>query len=64
MSNAGKLRFYIDHAIMTRDYAALAAFEDRLSILEEPRGKQTIERRDDPPLSKAPVWAPDEFSNG
>jgi len=49
---------------MTRDYAALAAFEDRLSILEEPRGKQTIERRDDPPLSKAPVWAPDEFSNG
>jgi hypothetical protein len=35
MSDANKLRFYIDQAIMTRDYAALAAFEDRLAMIEE-----------------------------
>ena len=58
MSDANKLRFYIDRAIMERDYAALAVFEDRLAILEESRSHCSTEHRKDPPLSEAPVWTP------
>ena len=56
MDDANKLRLYIDHAIMERDYAALAVFEERLAILEEPRPHCSIEQRKDPPLPEAPVW--------
>ena len=34
-NDANKLRFYIDQAIMMRDYAALAVFEDRLNVCRE-----------------------------
>ncbi len=60
MSNANKLRFYIEQAIMRRDYAALAVFEGRLATLEEPRVEQHSE---DEPLSEAPLWAPGEFTS-
>ncbi len=63
MSDANKLRFYIDRAIMARDYAALAVFEGRLGTLEEPRGNRAVESREDKPLSAAPLWAPDEFTS-
>ena len=49
MKDATKLRCYIDQAIMMRDYAALAVFEDRLAILEEPDGLP-IEHGGDEPL--------------
>ena len=60
MNDANKLRFYIDRAIMTRDYEALAVFEGRLATLEEPRTEQHSE---DEPLSEAPLWAPGEFTS-
>jgi len=62
MSDANKLRFYIDQAIMTRDYAALAVFEDRLAMLEEPGCKCPVECCEDEPLSAPPVWTPAEGS--
>jgi|SaaInlStandDraft_3_1057020.scaffolds.fasta_scaffold322813_1 hypothetical protein len=58
MSDANTLRFYIDQAIMARDYAALAVFEDRLAVLETSRTDDTAEAHRDPPLSEAPVWTP------
>ncbi|MDP6543885.1 MAG: hypothetical protein QGH60_07820 [Phycisphaerae bacterium] len=63
MSNANKLRFYIDQAIIMRDYAALAVFEDRLAMLEDPSIKCIVESCADEPLSEAPVWRPDEFTS-
>ena len=63
MTDASKLRFYIDQAIMMRDYAALAVFEERLAMLEEPGCRSIIECRDDEPLSEVPVWAPAEFTS-
>jgi len=63
MSNGNKLRFYIEQAIMRRDYAALAVFEGRLGTLEEPRGNCAVECCEDEPLSAAPVWIPTEFTS-
>ena len=63
MSNANKLRFYIEQAIMRRDYAALAVFEGRLGTLEEPRSNRAVEYCEDESLSIAPVWAPSEFTS-
>jgi len=63
MNDASKLRFYIDQAIMTRDYAALAVFEERLAMLEEPSCKSIVECREDEPLSEAPIWVPTEFTS-
>ncbi|MCP4378825.1 MAG: hypothetical protein GY794_21945 [bacterium] len=62
MDKANKLRFYIDHAIMVRDYAALAVFEDRLTALEAPVCGASSDHCQDSVLSEAPVWLPAEFS--
>ena len=51
MSHANKLRFYIDQASMTRDYAALAIFEGRLGRLEESRTNSAVDGGEDTPLS-------------
>ena len=58
MNDASKLRFYIDQAIMTRDYAALAVFEDRLAMLEERDCTCIVECCEGEHLSEAPLWAP------
>jgi len=58
MSDANTLRFYIDQAIMARDYAALAVFEDRLAAIETSGTNNFAEARKDPPLCEAPVWTP------
>ena len=63
MTDANKLRFYIDQAIMMRDYAALAVFEDRLAMLEDSNCKCIVERHEGEPLSAAPVWGPAEFTS-
>ena len=63
MSDANTLRFYIDQAIITRDYAALAVFEERLAMLEEPNCKCIVERCEDKPVSAPPVWTPAEFTS-
>ena len=63
MNDANKLRFYIDQAIITRDYAALAVFEGRLGTLEEPRGNRAVACGENKPLSEAPIWAPAEFTS-
>ena len=56
MSDTNNLRFYIDRAIMTRDYAALAGFEGRLDTLQE-------SREDESPAVEA-ARAPGEGSPG
>jgi len=58
MEDANKIRFYIDQAIITRDYAALAGFEERLALLETPAYGLSFEQHTDPPLSEGPVWLP------
>lgn len=63
MDSENKLRFYIDQAIMMRDYEALAIFEGRLGILEEARLNGSVEDREGGDLSEAPVWAPAEFTS-
>ena len=63
MSDTNKLRFYIDQAIMMRDYEALAVFEDRLVLADKPDAHFPAEPREDKILSEAPVWAPDEFTS-
>jgi len=62
-SNGNKLRFYIEQAIMRRDYAALAVFEGRLGTLEEPRSNCAVACGEDKFLSEAPLWAPGEFTS-
>jgi hypothetical protein len=59
MSDANKLRFYIDQAIMTRDYTALAAFEDRMAILEAPRTNGCVECYEHEPAPEPKVWVLD-----
>ncbi|MBT3201820.1 MAG: hypothetical protein HN350_18110 [Phycisphaerales bacterium] len=58
MEDANKIRFYIDQAIMQRDYEALAGFEGRLAVLETPAYRPSFEQHTDPPLSEGPVWLP------
>ena len=62
MEDANKLRFYIDEAIMMRDYEALAGFEDRLAILEVPDDIGAADCFKDPPLCDRPVWLADDES--
>ena len=64
MSDSNKLRFYIDQAIMERDYEALAAFEDQLDTLEDLHSNRDVGRDvdcdEDEPLPEAPIWAPED----
>jgi|GEM_PF-4033538 len=45
MTYASKLRSYIDQAIITRNYAALAVLENRLAMPEDSCGDLAVEHR-------------------
>jgi len=49
-SETNKIRFYIDQAILMRDYAALAVFEDRLSMCRESDDEEASPNRNAEPL--------------
>ena len=63
MSYENKLRFYIDQAIMERDYEALATFDEPLDVLHEQRREGAVEHSEEDRPTEAPVWEPPEFTS-